>query len=234
MKLVLMIRRTWGYYKDGTIDLRGIVGSEQRSLATEAIEGWDLAIPYLQFRSRLRDIAEGSWLSNRFDRRVMWSNQKAVKFLRPGTWLLPMDEDDWLAPGAATAIRRAMTEEQNLITWKVHRTAADGTVVSKEFIESCGYAVRLPCPWTIITNHMVAAGDAGCRIDEVLAVRNETVASVAYLANRADRKAVIAKALRADFHDPPWAREQRDEYVALLQKSLSSRRIYEPRTDAQA
>jgi len=218
MNLVLLIRRTESYWRDGKIDLHRII--KDTTKVEKAISKWDLNVEYLAFRKKLREISELTITQNNFDMIIPWSDKGAVESLPDGTWLVPMDEDDWLAPDFTNVFKNTVVSQSEVVTWPTHRTHANGSTVVNNFVESCGYAVRLPVDdWRKITNHMIISpyylSLSGC-----LSVRNETIASVGYLLRSSDAlRDVINSALKKEYRDDPeWARGQRWKYLELLGK----------------
>lgn len=188
----------------------------------DAIRSWDLNVPYLEFRKSLRQIAEQSWPENPFNQIIQWSDRSAVEEVEAGSWLVPMDEDDWLAPRMVETVQEmAAKTEKNVITWKVHRLASDGKQIEKNFVESCGYALKLPYDWQAITNHMLINGKSSEHITEVLAIRNETVASVGFLSTfKGQLRSHVESSLKPDVVVPSWAQSQHSQYARLLSQTL--------------
>lgn len=210
----LLIRRTLGYYNGG-IALTNVI--KDPGTAEAAIDRWNLKIPYMEFRGELRLIASLT-LEQKWQSIVPWSDKETVRGL--SGMLLPVDEDDWLHP----ELLGSVMEDGDVITWDVIRKEANGGAPKdeKKFVESCGYAIKLPCPFEVITNHLLVPKSAAHKVDKVLAVRNETPASVAFLLKGGSPKEAVQQSLRNERQDrkrlPDWAEVQADEYYALLRK----------------
>lgn len=216
--MYLLIRRTKEYYT-GTLNLDGIISKKPEVEA--AIAKWNLKIPYMTFRKEVAEIADLS-LNQKWQDVIPYTDREKVESL--SGMLLPIDEDDWLHPEFLDVVGDR-DKGSDLLTWNVIRKEAAGGPPAdvKKFIESCGYAVRLPCPFLMITNHMVVPG-AGKKLNETLAIRNETPASVGFLMRGGDPRAAAEKALKMERKDrermPKWAGFQADCYYALLQRAL--------------
>jgi hypothetical protein len=221
MKIFLLIRRTKAWY-EGRVDLSTI--TRHSAEVERAVGTWQRRMGYLPFRHALRRIAQKTL--NGFDGVVQWSDQDAVASLPRDAWLIPLDEDDWLHPNFVRVVKsHKVPDDTMVLTWDVQRKEADGRVLQEKnrFVESCGYALRTPADWLTITNHMLVPGDGKVfHIPRLLAVRNETPASVGFLIKNGNPDAAITAALKtsaaAHFQLPPWARLQFHTYTRLLEE----------------
>jgi len=219
MKVVLLIRRTKPYYEQGIISIDHLVPDKAKVLA--AIDAWPFKIPYLQFRKELDRIA--AITRNGFDEIIPWQDSEAVARLERGTWLVPVDEDDWLAPHFISAVRNYITEPgRKYLTWDVYRKKADGGRLKNTFVESCGYGLELPYShWQDVTNHMRIKSVSP--IPSILAVRNETVASLGVMMYRpgTDLVETLKKAMMLMPSDMPKEfKRQYDLYQNLLAEAV--------------
>lgn len=213
MKVYLLIRRTKKYYETGEMDIPPEI--TYKSQLIERLKSWPFGMDYMEFRSRLRKISESSLKG--FDEIIPWANIEKVRSLENG-WLLPIDEDDWLAPDIADRIR-SFRFEQSKLGWRVYRFEADGRVVYNPFIESCGCAFGLPTKLeNEILNHMEIANNL-VTMNDVLSVRNETISSLSYMGARyyATFEESIKKSLSSSpFGLPEIFKPQYEMYMNLL------------------
>lgn len=221
----LLIRRTKGYF-DGQIDLKHVVRDTRT--VSDVLKTWDLKLPYMEFRLRLRQIAEMS-LNQAFESIIPWSDSRAVAALPEGSWLLPIDEDDWLHPGFLDIVQsRPIPDRAKILTWGVLRKEADGAGPKDHlhFVESCGYALKLPVDWKMITNHMLVSEQSAKdmhHLKPVLAIRNETPASIGFMLKQGSPRHAIETSIRNRAIDQKrlylWTKPQANAYYDLLEQA---------------
>jgi len=222
----LLIRRTKDHY-EGRIDLTNVVAGNKT--VADIISLWDLKLPYLEFKRRLRSIAELSHAQN-FESVIPWSDSSAVSKLPEGAWVLPIDEDDWLHPDFVKLFKvTRVWVRARFLTWGVLRKEADGGGPKdpQGYVESCGYALRIPASWPLVTNHRQIS-EQSIRLTQhlkpVLAVRNETPASIGYMMKQGSPRNAIETSVRNRAFDQKrlylWTKPQADAYYNLLEEAL--------------
>ena len=239
-KVILLIRRSHAFWLSGEIDPDYILRDDRRAAKVRAaVRQWDETfwLGYRDFRLELRAIAADAHAGAGFDEIIPWCDRSAVQSQPPGAWLVPVDEDDWLAPRIVGELRDVCPKHcTDLLTWDVVRKAADGAARPNPntFVESCGYAVRLPFDWGSVCDHMRLRLPMSPTLPSVLSVRNETPASMSFLYRNsvegvvsALRKAVTATdaGIPPEFHGP-WSRYQvlLDRLLRSTQKSRAAAR----------
>ena len=194
LDFVLMIRRSQQYWLSGDIKMPSTVSPSSGDKVKGAIQWWDSTwrLKYLSYRHRLREIAEATHSANRFDQTVHWSNREALCRLATGSWIVPLDEDDWLHPELVPDLRKQLlTCETNVYRWGVLRRSFQGKVSANpnSFVESCGYAVRSPVQWQWLVDHMSLP--ATHILMSPRAVRNETVGSLGVFINNSREEIML-------------------------------------------
>jgi hypothetical protein len=233
VSIVLMIRRSEAFWRHGTIDPGFIIRNpEKAAKVSAAIEWWNTKFwfSYIDFRMALRSLALELHRQAGFVEIVPWQDQGAVARFPENSWLVPIDEDDWIAPGMAHRLRSVCSNcTFNTVTWDVIRKSADGATAinPNTFVESCGYACRLPFDWLPICNHMHIKAPSKRDIAEVLALRNETPASMAFLYKNSidDVLPALRRAVAATGEGvPPEFLGVWIDYQSLLKRLLASLR----------
>lgn len=222
--IVLMLRRMKDYWLRDKISLDHVVGDKNKIKST--IEDWPFEMPYMEFRKRLRDISHFSLKNNRFDMVVNWSDRKTIESLPRGTWVVPMDEDDWLDPNFESGIRatQKIFPNEKVFTWQTVRVNPKGQVLHHDFHESCGYAVKLPCDWIKVVNHMEIPATAFHICGQPLAIRNETIASLGFLMRTKEPLwDTLEQSVSFNKHIPKCFENQHKAYRELLLKQRLKR-----------
>ena len=228
-RLVLVIRRSREYWIHNHVNLLDQLSSEEAELAIPKLDWWQRNFPisYVEFRHALRRIAVATYEGNTFDEIICWSDQEAVERQPENTFLFPIDEDDWLRPDTSTEIRNLLQDTPDLCRWSVARKQFNGefSIDPHPFVESCGYVLRLPCPWLTVVDHM-SVPSVPLRSKQILTFRNQTPASIGLFLGQSieDIEAGLSTARRAlpellpvPFRNP-W-----NQYHELLDQLLSSR-----------
>lgn len=111
-KVILLVRRNKTY----TVVWHGC-----GPVLAQRKELWDnlFRVPYFEFRQRMAAIAGDNYESLNVDKiyhyiEDFFNDQDAVK---PGDWVLPIDDDDWLCNDIGQTIK-TLTPAKNLIVWR--------------------------------------------------------------------------------------------------------------------
>ncbi|MGC4031631.1 MAG: hypothetical protein QM754_07850 [Tepidisphaeraceae bacterium] len=232
-RVVLAIRRSKTYWLDSKIDPSDVLNGTEIDQANASIKWWNrtLRVSYQDFRRQIQALAATSHEQARFDEIIPWTDIDTIQKQLPGTWIVPIDEDDWIDPSLADVLRLAVrVKNAKVAVWDVVRREADGRAAlnPNPFIESCGYAVRLPFPMAAIQDHMelgpsdAVRSEAWCiPIEQILSIRNQTPGSLGFLATESVAQIVESIALSrnrlSDDLPPPFLR-----YLQSYRKILDS------------
>lgn len=128
------------------------------------VEAWDAAnpdMPFTRYRQALHEIALSTWdktgatiLFNwlRPDEDDKYHDQQIIRLARRAKWVVPIDDDDWLAPSLCENLTRFSSSRFNGLTWKsaVTHVLKEGITSdcrthldpqNPKIVLSCSYAV---------------------------------------------------------------------------------------------
>jgi hypothetical protein len=204
----LCVRQTLAWEDEDLVRV-GIIPSFRQKF-----EMWNatFTMPYHLFRVRLKHIAMDSF------RRVEGAVVSEMSQVPEGDVIVPIDDDDWLAPDLATSIGPHLHAGTTLVVWKSHVLERRSWIrrvrhwtgqALRRPDRTCrtnNYAVRWRRDRTeIALNHMRATDYADAhpndvaRIDQTLAIQNRSLASQTALAfgRPAIRRDELIRELRA-------------------------------------
>jgi len=180
MNIVLLIRRTRGYYLDGKV----------MNYLSERRYMWNLfyKLPYLEFKKRLADIGSLTYLANKFDRIYFWEEYKEVN--KEEHIVVPVDEDDWISTSLATELRNFDFQDKPVAQWQVMNLKCSTDLafhkISWDKTPSCSYAVKTPYKQECIDRNtqMMHYQQDIIKLDKVLSVKVDNFASISFMENR--------------------------------------------------
>lgn len=192
-KIALCVRRSLHYFHDD-LQLTEFWWWNGREKFRNTIKGWNLffGMNFIEFRHRLSYIAAQTYLPNRFDHILFWEDWDVIKELDENTWLVPIDEDDWIGPHLVDELKEAIPKAEDFIEWDAVTIDCDGSSKIKHFraVLSCAYALKMPCEQPYITHHANTLDGKFKRVvhklDKCLAVKLENISSVTQLGDGID------------------------------------------------
>src|SRR5206468_7308983 len=106
------------------------------------IEYWNRTLRpgYIEFRRLIAELSASLYFNSKFDEIIQWLDRTCIAGQPAGTWVVPIDEDDWIDPQLPSTVRSAVADAtENLVTWNVVRKEANGQTKlnPNPFIESC-------------------------------------------------------------------------------------------------
>lgn len=208
----ICVRQTLDWRDEALVDARVFPAFRPKLLAWNAT----FDMPYHVFRQRLKAIAEQNLA------RVEGCVRTELEAVPPGDVIVPIDDDDWLAPDLGVQLRRALDDRAHGYLWRrevieappLWRRAREraGRLIGLPEVDICktnNYAVvNRPTFGKLLLNHVRAsehfeahAADIR-RIPATLAIQNRNLASQTALAwgrssiSRAELLAVHQRYLR--------------------------------------
>lgn len=223
-KIVLYVRRARKYF-NGEINFgEGRDRAESRNFK-KAMHGWKMffKMDYYHFRHRLAQIAYQSYLPNRFDQIIFWDDWDVIKKFGEDTWVIPIDEDDWISPDLVAKLREEISEEKQLITWQVFYTTQEGIArleKNRSLYRSCCYSFRMPCHTVFLRYNVALANNAArrqrYRIEVPLAVKLDNISSLCAMYTIGSRWDLVLKTVQNRYLLHPS--NLPEEYVPYVQQ----------------
>jgi len=158
---------------------------------------WKLffGMSYGEFRKRLVNIAALSYAPNNFDGIVEYRDVDKLEGLKD-TWILPVDDDDWLAPNCVQTVRSLDTEGKNGITWKAIGITPYNTLGIDPLewddrceLRSCEYVIKdlgerkIESHWVMDTYNKTHP-EQMLRLDDYLSVKLDNIGSISVVRSR--------------------------------------------------
>jgi hypothetical protein len=187
-KVIILIRREREYYLTRNTNVFTWNTGCFRALK-ERVEAWNFffKMKYDDFKTKLSEIAYLTILRNNMDALYLWSDWDSFSNMGEDTWIVPIDEDDWVFPNMVDVIR----EEENhpVYYWKSIHISREGNTETQlrgidGCIPSCSYSLQLPSKTIFIRAHGVTDKKYGSSfhlIDQVLTVQVKSIGSVSSL-----------------------------------------------------
>lgn len=197
MKTILLIRKTKDYKLD----------PHWSNTTRGKFKLWNetFTIPYFEIRKRLHRIAFQDIDKMGFDEIFWHYGPKILDYIvsRKDTWVVPIDDDDWLSYNIATILKTHNVNQQ-ICYWDVFCADRDSVKNQKPIIEkknminlrfalSCGYAVNTNIKTKdkcLLLDHMKTLGRKGSFSKEILSVHVRHPASVFFLTHN-NKKGMI-------------------------------------------
>ena len=195
-KIVFLIRRDKEYYLNSKLSVLELKFKFFEGLK-DKISAWNFffGMRYTDFKKRLADIAFSTVIKNKMDALYSWSDWEVISDLKDDTWIVPIDEDDWVVPDLADVLRKE--EDHKMYYWKNLKIDQEGNSFiekididrHKKFskfncIASCAYSLQLPQKTTLIHAHDLAdeaMGKDAHQIDKTLSVNIKNISSLSYM-----------------------------------------------------
>jgi len=169
--------------------------------------GWNLffKMNYREFREKLCEIARSTYVRNQFDAIFFWRDWEIIQHYGNDTYVLPIDDDDWLSPNVVSVIRKTIEERglRDLFRWDIAYTSPMGdrtTLNYEETYASCCYLARMPFPMEYLVWHqnLVFQKHSWVPYDikQVLAVKLHNISSISYLYERRKRIDMVVRIVK--------------------------------------
>ena len=243
-KVVLIIKRDYDYWKNGTVtrgDYNKLMFSKDYEFlggVEESIKKWNFIfkMKYIDFRRELHKIASKTYLENNFDHIIFYEDEEYIsKIIKDDDIVVGRDEDDWIHPNLANILREVRTDSK-VITWNSKQVENKrGLKVMKaeyvdNFVHTAGYAIRGNDFEKIKKHWIVKKKSSNYHIDKILGVWVNSIGSTTSLIDYffysyKDIKTHIMKDINASFDLPEEFREQWNLYQNLLKEVMGSSRI---------
>jgi len=229
MEKVLLIRRKKQYYENG------ILGWSIHHFYKELIQPWNFFfnLKYLDFRKKLAAIAQETFDQNKFDQIIPYEDFERVRKLSPGTLLLPIDEDDFLAPNMILELEKEFDGRD--LYWDVFRVKSKGRVsyikgTARWLVASCGYCVQLPTRSSQITYHWCFKKENMKYINKLYSLKLNAISSISLIRSNHNPTfeyhiKEIVSWLNSEYKIPEEFRVSFDKYRDLLRELLESCRF---------
>lgn len=158
-KIVLVIRKSKEWFH-GIPDKILFTEDVPTLRAKHLIQGWNMFFDftYSQFRKEMEDIAECGYFQNNFDSIFKWIDWDILQHYDSDTWIVPIDNDDWMSPHLVTTIRQYLSvipEKMGIIRWNMAyiNQFSHCRIKRGQWCSSCEYAIRMPCLKENINGH---------------------------------------------------------------------------------
>ena len=185
MRTYIVIRRSERYF-NGDMDFFDHDAVYYRNFQT-SVRTWNMFfnMKFLEFRRKLSAIAYSSYPTHLVDGIFHWLDFRAIEQLEEGSLLLPIDEDDFLAPDVIDVVKRQ--EDHQVYWWTPYCIAPNGEMFNKYpfTIASCAYLIKTPASEPYIASHLALSKGNDIEkfeLKEDLSLRIEGISCVTFLA----------------------------------------------------
>lgn len=236
-KIILLVRRSQDWFHGECDQLR--VRDRFHRRFRHVLGGWKMffELPYVDFRRKLSLLARKTYLPNEFDAIFYWCDWDTISKYTDGTWVVPIDEDDWLSCRFVSVVRETVEKcsHENLIQWEVAYGNSHGDEGSHgDLYPSCSYAVRMPFPELLMRHHWrfwrrpIDFSYSTYKVSDVLTLKIENISSISFMWHGGfDRLIEVAK--ERQFLDgsvvPEEFRSYVGEYNEILRELYDSCRV---------
>lgn len=163
--IVLWIRREKEYFMNGKISGYAYHSKEAPAKKIipriKRIDQWNqyFSISYYDFRKGLQKISESLYSSLSVDRIVLWNDEKEFISLKDGTWIFPIDEDDWINPNTFSLVAKDLeiVKENLVLSDILIKTVKAYSYCNSPLCNICsfGYFIRTPCEFKTVAHHIL-------------------------------------------------------------------------------
>jgi len=192
-KIILLVRRSqdWFHGMSDHYSLRYLSNRSSRRLH-HAMDGWRMffKLPYVEFRKKLSLLARKTYLPNEFDAIFYWCDWDMISRYPDGTWVVPIDEDDWLSRRFVSVVKQAIggCSHENLIRWDIREIDTNGgRIRCRGPYPSCSYAGKMPFPQLLLMCHWrfwkrpIDFPYLECGIPDILALKIDSISSMSFM-----------------------------------------------------